>query len=203
MSVTDTLLVLSLPLIFLLSALLIGYLGRKHTSKCLQDWEDLAAEFGLSKTGENFEGKLPSGNLAILKLENRIVPNSGAARRTADFSTVSIFAEPLADSLVLKKEGLLSGVGKRLGLQDIQIDDPNFDKMFWVQGDEKDIKPYLQNSDVRAVFLKAGKEVHSFEVKRKWLIVEVKGVLSKKDLRKITTDLDDIAQKLKALDVSS
>lgn len=61
---------------------------------------------------------------------------------------------------LITREGLLSEIAKLFGAQDIQIGDPDFDKLFMIKGNHEGlIKQMLQNAKIKQLLL-AQPEVH-------------------------------------------
>src|SRR5215213_9199870 len=74
------------------------------------------------------------------------------------------YVNPEGFRFTIYRKGLFSGLGKLLGMQDIEVGDPEFDEAFIIQGnDESKVRELFADPEVRAL-VRAQPEVH-LEVK--------------------------------------
>ena len=98
-------------------------------------------------------------------------------------------------------EGFLSRIGKKLGLQDIQTKNPDFDDMFMIKGNNELEAITILDLDIQAKILSL-REPNRFNAKIKGqkITFEESGII--KDIERLKSTLDmliDIAEKLKRL----
>ena len=74
------------------------------------------------------------------------------------------FVNPDGFRLNLYREGLFTGIGKKLGMQDIEIGDAFFDQQFVIQGQPEDmVRRLLENGRIREL-IQAQPDIH-FSIK--------------------------------------
>ncbi len=160
---------------------------RARREQALGAWQALAQELGLRYTPGNLwrqvkaEGEVRGYSVSIADeahLENQ--QHSVSTRiRTG-------FQRPLALGLKLARAGALSGLGKLLGSQDIQLGNHVFDRAFIVQGQDPDQIFKLFSPRLQQACLRYDRDVGPLMLDDKGLSFEAQGLVSDKQrLRKI------------------
>ena len=112
----------------------MGWLGPSKDEVWRQLSEDIGAEF--------IEGGFWKGN----KVQAHVVPwtvtlDLGYSQDDAESRTTRIRApcvNPDGFRFKINRKGLFSNLGKLLGMQDIEVGDPEFDEAFIIEGNDED-----------------------------------------------------------------
>lgn len=68
---------------------------------------------------------------------------AGRSRHTTNYTLIGASHKLGSSSIYLSKEGILQKLGKALGMQDIELNDPHFDPVFRIRGDYANIGAVL------------------------------------------------------------
>ena len=114
-------------------------------------WSQLSQEIGASYDEGGFFGK-DAVRLTYRQWEITLDTYSTSTGKSHHTYTRirAPFVNPDDFRLNLYREGVFSWVGKKLGMQDIEIGDPFFDQQFVVQGQPEDmVRRLLENGHIR------------------------------------------------------
>lgn len=114
-------------------------------------WSQLSQEIGANYDEGGFFGKSAvrlSYHLWEITLDTYMVSDG---KTSSTYTRIRApFVNPDGLRLNLYREGIFTGIGKALGMQDIQIGDAFFDQQFVIQGGPEDmVKRLLENGRIR------------------------------------------------------
>lgn len=141
---------LAIPTFFVCVFVLIVFLASKQKNKYGETLKSLALELG----GEYKKGSLLinpvlsgeyKGRRLFIDTFSRTREDVDGHHETTYYMRVQLWHKgSVKGEVSVYREGFLSGLGKMLGAQDIQIGNPEFDKEFMVRGeDELQVKKLL------------------------------------------------------------
>jgi len=82
-----------------------------------------------------FEGKANGHDFEAFQFQ--YTTSSGKSSQTHYFMVASIEVPGWFSKMVIEEEGFLDGIGKMLGMQDVQLDSSHFNERYRVQGDDE------------------------------------------------------------------
>ena len=125
-----------LPVAFVVAAGVAQlFKGRHHGSR--RAWARAADELGLDfEAGDDPRQRRIVGRIHGHEVTVRVLVLTRDGRREHNTVYELRFAEPLAFALTLRTEGLLSGIGKLVGLRDTEVGDPIFDAQVLVESED-------------------------------------------------------------------
>jgi len=132
------------PMFMLGIFILVFVANHKVTKRRQEEWRRVAEELGLNCDGHQIHGQLASGREVRIWTERR-----GSQKNKKTYTCGTIRIPSLPTTLNLTREGFMHKAGKLLGMQDHQVGDDQFDRLFMVRGDAKDIEEPLHNKAFR------------------------------------------------------
>lgn len=116
------------------------YSGYRRMQAVGAAWQDVAMRTGLTFQAGNF---LMMPSLSGEFRRRRLLMNTfsrGSGRSRTTYTRVALTLKaPGAGSLALSPQGFLSGIGKALGMQDVEIGSERFDSAFMVKGNPPEL----------------------------------------------------------------
>ena len=106
------------------------------------------------------------------------------ASKDASFCTQirAAFDPPLGVDLSLTAQGVMAGVGKLFGAQDIELGDSVFDKKFVVKGKDPRRVSNILSSEARSALIALQATGHELEVNDQWVELMVPGIVDNEDI---------------------
>ena len=151
-------------------------------------WEGTASRCKLTYQAR---GMVAHGRFGAIHVTGR----TGVAKKGWRTRIEVAFDPPLGTGLQLKREGVLSGVGKLFGAQDVQLNDPAFDRLFVVKAKDVDKAHKVLVSDARGRMVSLCEVVDEVEVTDDRIAVELPGLIDDSSLlTRIVTDAREAGQ---------
>ncbi|MBU1241269.1 hypothetical protein KKF84_00145 [Myxococcota bacterium] len=142
-------------------------------------WIDYAQRMKMAFTDggiigfHTIEGKFKGCNITIQ------CKKEASVRSKSYFTHLELFfPAPLRTSFRLSKEGVLQKLGNIMGLEDIKVDDPEFDRRFVIKGQEPHEIRALLNDEVRSALLSLLALGGSVLINQEYLSIIYKGFVS-------------------------
>lgn len=142
----------------------ISLVARNRSMQALREnWQQLGMRTGLSftrgglLTAPSLGGEYRRRSLTLTTFSR----SSGRSSTTYTRITLAL-KSPAAGTLGLSPEGFLSGLGRALGMQDVQVGNERFDKSFIVKSSPPEFAPAMLGDPMLQDALLRLREGHSF-----------------------------------------
>jgi hypothetical protein len=169
-----------------------------------EQWEQAANDLGLTFQSGFFTGAKLSGRYNAAPIEVYKVTRGGKNNRRT-YTVFEVGLPPRAPgNLVIADEGLLAGIGKFMGMQDIEVGDSIFDDAFVIKGQNPAaVKRFLSQDNVTDQILElSNKYPNRFEIKDGKITVEVRGAAPSFEIEMALDDLTRCIDAMRGKDVT-
>ncbi len=112
----------------------------------------------------------------VAAFQYRYVTGSGKTRQVHDFSCVLAPTSFFAPHLRIEPEGMISAIGRLVGIRDIEVESPEFNRLYQVRCDDERFAITLLDHEMIAWMLDStsGRGAVRFEFGGEWMLASIR-----------------------------